>query len=257
MGERPLKAVALIPSRLESSRLPRKPLADIHGLPMIIHVLRRAEMAKSLNAVYVATDSQEICDVVSAHGGKAILTGKHHMTGTDRIAEAAKQIEADIIVNVQGDEALLDYRHIDSAVDALRANPDIHVALLVTPFSERGVTSVIKAVLNQKSEVLYFSREDIPSGSRTPNPLMKKVCHLVPFRKNFLFEYAGWPKGELETIEFNEYLRILERGHKIKAVWVENAEISIDTPADLEYARKKMTLDPLFPSYAGRKQSAC
>ena len=224
---------------------------------MIVHVLKRAEMAKSLTAVYVATDSQEICDVVSAYGGKAILTGKHHMTGTDRIAEAAKKIDADIVVNVQGDEALLDFKHIDSAVEALHAHPEVNVALLVTPFSERGVTSVIKAVLNEKSEVLYFSREDIPSGSRTPNPPMKKVCHLVPFRKNFLFEYAAWPKGELETIEFNEYLRILEKGHKIKAVSVENAEISIDTPADLEYARKKMSVDPLLPSYAARKQPSC
>ncbi|MSR76814.1 MAG: 3-deoxy-manno-octulosonate cytidylyltransferase [Candidatus Omnitrophica bacterium] len=243
------RTVAIIPARLESSRLPKKPLADICGLPMIVHVLRRSQMAKTLHDVYVATDSAEILETVQKFGGKAIMTNSRHQTGTDRIAEAAAGIEADIIVNVQGDEALLDPEHIDAAVTALYQNPDLSVALLVTPFAERGITSVIKTVLNEKDEVMYFSRSDIPSDARTPNPPLLKVCHLVPFRKSFLLQYAAWTKGKLETIEFNEYLRILEKGYKIKAVHIPHATVSVDTPQDLELIRSQMPQDRLFKTY--------
>lgn len=243
------RTVALLPARLQSSRLPRKPLVDICGLPMIVHVYRRCLLAKNLDAVYVATDSEEIREVVERHGGKVIMTSRTHETGTDRIAEAAVHLDVDIVVNVQGDEALVNPEYIDRVVEVLYQDPTLNVAILVNPFGKRNSYSDIKAVLNEAGDVLYFSRADIPSDARTPNPPMLKAYHIVPFRKEFLLRYALWEKGALERIEFNEYLRILEKGYRIRAVQVESDALSVDTPEDLEFVRGKMPGDRFFPAY--------
>jgi 3-deoxy-manno-octulosonate cytidylyltransferase (CMP-KDO synthetase) len=244
------KTVAIIPSRLESSRLPRKALLDICGMPMIIHVYKRCLLAKKLDEVYVATDNTKIKDVVELYGGKVIMTSSLHQTGTDRIAEAAKTIDADTIVNVQGDEALLNPGYIDKAVLALHNNPKINVSILVNSFNRRNSPSDMKVVLNEKDEVMYFSRADIPSDFRKNGHELLKAYHIVPFRKNFLLEFSQWKEGSLEQIEFNEYLRILEKGYKIKAVHVESDAVSVDTSEDLEYVRKKMQNDIYFLQYA-------
>lgn len=244
------KAVAILPARLESSRLPRKALADICGLPMIVHVYKRCLLANVLDEVYVATDNSEIKECVEKYGGKVIMTSSNHKTGTDRIAEAAKNIDADIVVNVQGDEALVNPKYIDKVVNELWDNPDINVGILVNSYSKKNSPSDIKTVLNDFNDVMYFSRADIPSNARVDNPPMLKAYHIVPFRKNFLLQYAQWDKGNLEKIEFNEYLRILERGHRIRAVHVESDAVSVDTADDLEYVRDKMLTDRWFPQYA-------
>ena len=246
----PKDPVILIPAHMQSSRLPRKALVDIHGLPMVVHVYRRCTFAKTVDEVYVATDSREIANQVESHGGKVIMTASHHATGTDRIAEAAAGLHNEVIVNVQGDEALVDPAHIDILVTEFLAKPEYNVAILVYPYSKYDSTSDIKAVLNEKNEVMYFSRSDIPSSARTPNPPMLKSYHIIPFRREFLFEYASWGESRLEKIEFNEYLRILEKGHKFLAVEVETGSISIDTPDDLAFVREAMKSDPLFPEYA-------
>lgn len=243
------RAVALIPARLESSRLPRKPLVDIHGLPMIVHVLERCRLAKSVSEVVVATDSPEVRDAVEARGGKVAMTRSDHQTGSDRIAEVAAGLDCDIVVNIQGDEALVRPEHVDAAVRGLEGDPNADIALLVNPFSKYGSPSDIKVVVDERGYVMYLSRADIPSGARTPNPPMLKAYHVVPFRRRFLLEYAAWPKGRLETIEFNEYLRILEKGRRIRAVPVESSAVSVDTPADLEWVRSEMAEDALFKDY--------
>jgi len=243
------KTVALIPARLQSSRLPRKALADIHGIPMIVHVYKRCLLAKHLDEVYVATDSDEIREAVESHGGRVIMTSTAHETGTDRIAEAADRLDAEIVVNVQGDEALVNPEYIDRVVAALYDDPSVDVAILVNPFNKRHSTSDIKAVLNEHDDVMYFSRADIPSDARTPNPPMLKAYHIVPFRKEFLLRYAAWDKGALERVEYNEYLRILEKGYRIRAVRVESDALSVDTLEDLEYVRKKMLTDAYYPNY--------
>jgi 3-deoxy-manno-octulosonate cytidylyltransferase (CMP-KDO synthetase) len=242
--------VAIIPARLDSSRLPRKALADILGLPMIVHVFKRCLLANNLNDVYVATDSFEIKEVVESHGGKVIMTSSSHETGTDRIAEAAQFLDVDIVVNVQGDEALVNPTYIDKVALVLQENPEINVSILVNSFDKRKSNSDIKVVLNEYNDVMYFSRTDIPSDARVDCPLLLKAYHIVPFRKDFLIEYSKWEKGRLEKIEFNEYLRILEKGYKIRAVHVESDALSVDTEEDLEYVRKKMKNDIYFPRYA-------
>ena len=243
------KTIALLPARLQSSRLPRKALADIHGMPMIMHVYKRCLLAKNLDGVYVATDSDEIREAVEGHGGRVIMTSTTHETGTDRIAEAARNLDAEIVVNVQGDEALVNPEYIDRVVAALYDDPTLDVAILANPFNKRNSPSDIKVVLNEQDDVMYFSRADIPSDARTPNPPMLKAYHIVPFRKEFLLRYASWEKGALERIEYNEYLRILEKGHRIRAVRVESDALSVDTPADLEYVRGQMLLDTFYPMY--------
>ena len=243
------RSVAIIPARLESSRLPNKVLADILGLPMIVHVFKRCSLAKSLDAVYVATDNNKIRKVVEQYGGEVIMTSAEHQTGTDRIAEAAQDIDADIVVNVQGDEALVNPEYIDKAVDSLVNSSGADVAILVNPFNKRNSPSDIKAVLNEHDEIMYLSRADIPSDARVNNPQMIKAYHIVPLRKDFLLKYAKWEKTELEQIEFNEYLRILEKGYKIQAVRVESDAVSVDTEQDLEFVRGKMKTDKVSQLY--------
>ena len=245
-----LKTIAIIPARLESSRLPGKALLDICGLPMIVHVFKRCEFAESLDEVFVATDNDEIRQVVEQYGGKVIMTSSHHENGTERIVEAANNIDADIVVNVQGDEALVNPSYIDKAVDALYENPDLNVSILVNPYEKRLSPSDIKVVLNEYDDVMYFSRADIPSDARVDNPPLLKAYHIVPFRKDFLLQYAGWEKGKLERIEFNEYLRILEKGYKIRAVRVDSDAVSVDTEEDLDFVRNAMIIDPLFAQYS-------
>ena len=243
------KVIAILPARLESSRLPRKALKDICGLPMIVHVFKRCLLSKKLDEVYVATDSFEIKEVVEKYGGKVIMTSSKHETGTDRIAEAALELDVEIIVNIQGDEALVNPEYIDRVANELIENPDINVGILVNSFSKKDSPSDIKVVLNKNNDVMYLSRSDIPSGSRLNSPPMLKAYHVVPFRKKFLLEFSQWDKGSLEKIEFNEYLRILENGERIRAVYVESDAVSIDTPEDLQYVREVMPYDVWFPLY--------
>lgn len=243
------KVIGIIPSRMESSRLPNKPLVDICGISMIEHVYKRSLMSKQLSELYVATDSEILAAEVAKFGGKSIMTSKNHQTGTDRIAEAAKSIECDYVVNIQGDEALVDPKHIDAVINFLIADPKCDVGILATPFKKYNSPSDIKVVLNKNYEVMYFSRSDIPSSARTPNPPMLKAYHIVPFRKDFLLKYASMEKTSLEIIEFNEYIRILENGYRIRAKIVESDAISVDTQSDLEYVRNKMVSDQYFKLY--------
>lgn len=244
-----MNVVGIIPSRLKSTRLPNKALIDLEGLPMVVHVLKRAQLCPSLREVYVATDNQEIFDVITRHGGKAIMTSDKHQTGTDRIAEAVKNIDADIIVNIQGDEPLLDPDHITKVLEPFKKEEDVQIAILVTPYKVKNSPSDIKAVLDMNNNILYCSRTDLPSDARKPVEVMWKMCFMVPLRKNFLLKYASWQQTPLEKTEFNEYLRILEHGYKIRAVPVERAQISVDTPEDLAKVRELFKHDVIKKKY--------
>jgi len=243
-----MKVIGMIPVRLESSRLPEKALCDILGLPMIIHTLKRTQLAKTLDEVYVVTDSEVIKALVESHQGKVIMTSKVHQTGSDRLAEAAEHIEADIIVNIQGDEALVGPNHIDAGVKSL-INSKAEISILLTQFSKKRSYSDIKAVVNLKNEIMYLSRNDIPSESRSPIEYSLKAYHVVSFRKDFLIKYAKLKQTPLEKIEYNEYLRVLENGYTIQGVIVESDTVSVDTDEDLKYVRKLMSADKLFEVY--------
>jgi 3-deoxy-manno-octulosonate cytidylyltransferase (CMP-KDO synthetase) len=242
------KIVGVIPSRLKSTRIPDKPLIDIMGLPMIVHVYKRACLSDILDEVWVATDSEEIKEVVESYGGKAVLTSEHHKNGTERLAEAAENIEADIVVLINGDEAIFNPEHVKDSVTTLQ-NSDATASILVLDFHKKNSPGDFKVVLNCRNEVMYISRNDIPSDARNEVKSMLKAYHILSFRKPFLKEYAAMEKTPMEKIEDHEHLRIIENGYKIKAARVQSNSISVDTPSDLEYVREVMKTDPFFAIY--------
>tara|TARA_B100001540_G_C15816565_1_gene647860 strand:+ start:4538 stop:5293 length:756 start_codon:yes stop_codon:yes gene_type:complete len=244
-----IRTIAIIPVRLESSRLPNKALLDICGLPMIIHTCKRVAMAKEIDQVFLATDNEKIKDVAEANGIKVIITSKDHSCGSDRVAEAVQNVPCDIVINIQGDEPLVYPEHIDAIAKTIKDNTTIKCALGYTKYSKKNSPSDIKAVLDINSNVIYCSRTDLPSDAYKTVDKMKKLCFIVAFRKSFLAKYASWSPTPLEKIELNEYLRILENGEKIRAVQIDGAKISVDTKEDLIIVRKLMEEDKLKLSY--------
>ena len=239
----------MVPARLQSSRLPEKALVDIAGMPMVIHTCKRAQLAKKLDEVFLVTDSEIIKQTGESYNIKVIMTGKHHQTGSDRLAEACQLVDCDIVVNIQGDEPLVNPDHIDAIVEPLLHAPSLQIAVGVTPYKKKNSSSDIKAVLDLDGNIMYCSRTDLPSDARTPVKELLKMVFIVPFRKSFLLQYTSWTPTPLEQIEYNEYLRVLEHGVKIRAVKVDDARISVDTPEDLEEVRKLMLEDKLRFKY--------
>lgn len=244
-----LSVVAVIPSRIGSTRLPRKPLCDIHGLPMVIHVLRRVELSSVVDDVIVATDSEEIRAIVEQSGGKAVMTSSEHSTGIERAEEATRNLNFDIVVLVNGDEAALTPSHIEESVKALVESDNAPTALLASPFDKRNSYSDFKVVINKKSEAIYFSREDIPSPSRSGVVKFLKAYHLISFRKKFLSEYVQLEKTPLESIEGHDHLRMIENGIKVQIGIVDHNSISVDTQEDLDWVRNQMKECPIFSLY--------
>ena len=244
-----MKAIGIIPARLESRRLPEKALVDIMGLPMIVHTCKRSAMAKLLDEVYLATDSEKIREVAEYHGIKVIMTSPKHTCGSDRIAEAIQNISCDIVLNIQGDEPLVYPEHIDAICQVMLDDPRVNCALGYTEYSKKNSPTDIKAVMDLEENVLYCSRTDLPSEVYTPVNKINKLCFMVAFRKPFLFKYSSWAPTPLEKIEYNEYLRILEHGEKIRAVKIEGAKISVDTAEDLKTIRRLMETDNLRRMY--------
>jgi len=240
----------MIPARLQSSRLPEKALIDIMGLPMVIHTCKRAQLAKELDEIYLVTDSEAIKQAGESHDINVIMTGAHHQTGSDRLAEACRYVDCDIVVNVQGDEPLVNPEHIDAIVKPLLTEPSLQIAVGVTPYKKKNSTSDIKAVLDLNDNIMYCSRTDLPSDALTPVKELLKMVFIVPFRKSFLLQYTSWDPTPLERIEYNEYLRVLGHGVKIRAVKVDGAKISVDTPEDLEEVRRLMQDDALRLLYS-------
>jgi len=244
-----MKVVGMVPARLQSSRLPEKALIDIEGLPMVIHTCKRAQLAKSLDEAYLVTDNEKIRQAGESNGVRVIMTGTHHKSGSDRLAEACTYVDCDIVVNVQGDEPLVDPEHIAAIVEPLLRDPEAVISVGVTPYSKKNSLSDSKAVLDLDGNIMYCSRTDLPSDARTPVEKMLKMCFIVPFRKEFLLKYSRWEPTPLETIEYNEYLRVLEHGVKMRAVMIDGAKISVDTGEDLAIVRELMKHDTIKQRY--------
>ncbi|PZX38315.1 3-deoxy-manno-octulosonate cytidylyltransferase (CMP-KDO synthetase) [Roseinatronobacter thiooxidans] len=242
------KIIAVIPSRIGSTRLPRKALADICGLPMVVHVLKRVQMSPILDDVYIATDSEDIGEVVQRHGGKVIMTSSEHTTGIERTEEAVRNMDYDVVVLVNGDEAALNPDHIEASVRTLLAS-DAPTSLLASEFSKTRSYSDFKVVVNRAGEAMYFSREDIPSPSRSGVTNFLKAYHIISFRQGFLPEYVKLEKTPMESIEGHDHLRMLENGIKVKIGLVDHPSFSVDTLDDLVQMREVMNNDPLYATY--------
>jgi 3-deoxy-manno-octulosonate cytidylyltransferase (CMP-KDO synthetase) len=234
-----MKVVGVIPARLAATRLPNKPLLMIAGKTMIQHVWERAQQATSLSEVIVATPDPEIVSVVEGFGGKAVLTSEAHRSGTDRVAEVAQQIDADVIVNVQGDEPMIDPSTIDRAAEPMLNDASVKMTSLMCrcPDDELDNPACVKVVVNKFNDALYFSRARIPFA-RQPDSYQVVMQHvgLYAYRREFLLEIAALRPAPLEMTESLEQLRVLENGHRIRMVEVEYAPLSIDTKKDLEKA---------------------
>ena len=238
------QVLVVIPARHASVRFPGKPLASIAGRPMIQHVVERARQAATATRVVIATDDDRIVQAAKAFGGEAILTRGDHRTGTDRVAEVAAHTQADIYVNVQGDEPLVDPGTIDALANAMLEDDQIAIATPITAIVHKNDIvdpNVVKAVLDFDGNALYFSRAPIPWVRDTGAHVMArhwKHIGIYAFRRAALLEFPTLPPGDLEHIEQLEQLRWLENGFRIRAVETEYDAVSVDVPADIERVEK-------------------
>jgi len=241
-----LKILGVIPARYASSRFPGKPLADICGKPMIWWVYKQAKKSKLLTSVIIATEDDRITEVCEKLKIPYIMTSKTHPTGTDRVAETATKIPADIYVNIQGDEPLIDPKVIDAAIKPMISDPSIQVVHLmseITKMHELVSTTVPNAVVNHNNEAIFFSRFPVPYPR---NPVSKyfKIVAVYGFRPKALKKFASLPKGLLEHNEEIESLRFIENKIPVKMIEVKSDNIAVDTQSDLklvqEIMRKKL-----------------
>ena len=237
-----MEAIGIIPARYGSTRFEGKVLKDLCGKPVIQHVYERARKAKTLDDLIVAADDDRIIQAVESFGGKAVFTSKSHSTGTDRLAEVVNEIDVKVVVNIQGDEPLINPLTIDDLVRAMQDEPQIAMATVVKKsysLQEFQNPDVVKAILDEKNYALYFSRSPVPTFL-TPGEnedCFYKHIGIYAYNKDFLFMFKNLPVSYLERHERLEQLRALAHGHRIKAIETKFETVGIDTPEDLEMAR--------------------
>lgn len=247
------RIAAVVPARMGSSRFPGKPLAPLLGRPMIEHVVRRAALCPLLDAVYVATCDDEIRLAAAAFGASVIMTSSSHERASDRVAEAAELLDADIVVMVQGDEPMITPAMIEAAVAPMLADETIgcvNLARRITSPADRTDPNTIKVVMNAEGDALYFSRAPIPAAASALEPAeaFRQVC-VIPFRRAFLREFARLAPTPLERAESIDMLRALEHGRRVRMVLTDADTRSVDTPADLRLVERLMRDDPLVERY--------
>ena len=257
-----MEAIGIIPARMASSRFPGKPLAPIHGVPMVGHVYFRSKMSRTLAAVYIATCDEEIRRYCTSIGAPCVMTAATHERASDRAAEAMLKIEAqtgrraDIVAMIQGDEPMITPEMMDLAIAPFAADPALQVTNLMARMrtaEEFEDPNEVKVVVNLRGDALYFSREPIPSrkkGARAV-PMLKQVC-IIPFRRDYLLTFNSLPPTPLEVIESVDMMRILEHGGRVRMIMTETPTLSVDTPADLQRVVEMMKGDPLMARYASR-----
>jgi 3-deoxy-manno-octulosonate cytidylyltransferase (CMP-KDO synthetase) len=249
-----LAIVAIIPARFGSTRLPGKPLSNIHGKPMIQWVHERVRLVRRVDRVLVATDDARIAEAVRAFGGECVLTSDGHRSGTDRLAEVARNLAAEIVVNVQGDEPLLDPAHVDAVIAPLLDEPALPMATASVPLrtlAEMLSPGVVKVVTDARGDALYFTRSPVPyvrdgadasataaAARAVQQGLARRHLGLYAYRREALLRFAALPPAPLEEAEGLEQLRALHEGMTIRVVaCAGEAGRAVDTPDDLEAVR--------------------
>ncbi len=238
-----MKVMAIIPARYDSVRFPGKPLIDLAGKPMIQHVYERACQVSLFQRVIVATDDVRIRDAVRAFGGDAVMTSPHHQTGTDRLAEVAHTLDVDLVVNVQGDEPLIQPAMIEQAVQPLLADEQVAIGTLkqrIVQPEDLFNPNIVKVVADRQDRALYFSRSPLPfvkgvdmRGAGFHTSRFYRHIGLYAYRRDFLLRFTTLPQTPLEIAEGLEQLRALEYGDIIKVIETEYESIGVDTPADV------------------------
>lgn len=245
-----MKVTLLIPARYGSSRFPGKPLAPINGKPMIQHVFERASLAKGLDSIYVATDDERIRQAVEGFGGKVVMTGSDAASGTDRLEEAATNLglpEDELIINLQGDQPLIDPICIEQLVQLFKNHPgEFEMATLgveIQRDDERDDPMHVKLVYDNDNYAIYFSRARIPHGRDTNDYPLHKHLGIYAYTRSFLRTFANLPVGRLEALEKLEQLRALENGYKIKVAIGAFDSPEVDTPQDIRKCEQLLAVD--------------
>ncbi|OGW84190.1 MAG: 3-deoxy-manno-octulosonate cytidylyltransferase [Omnitrophica bacterium RIFCSPHIGHO2_02_FULL_51_18] len=237
-----MESIGIIPARYGSTRFEGKVLKDLCGKPVIQHVYERAKKAKLLDELIVAADDDRIIQAVEKFGGKAVFTSKSHSTGTDRLTEIVNEIDVRIVVNIQGDEPLINPLVIDDLVRTMQDDTGLVMTTVVKKsHSQKEFESrdVVKAIVNQENFAVYFSRSPIPTFLK-PAPgeaYFYKHIGIYAYNKDFLFTFKKLPLSYLEMHERLEQLRALDHGYKIKVIETKFETIGVDTPQDLELAK--------------------
>lgn len=253
-----MNVICVIPARYQSTRLPGKPLADICGKPMIWWTYQQAKKVKEFSSVYIATDSNEIFDTCQTLGLDVMMTSETHKTGTDRVGEIARKIHADLIVNIQGDEPLLEPETIKQAILPFYSNHDLQVSNLMTKIKDpvEAVNSTIPKVITNKEGIgIFLTRAVAPYPRGSINyAFYKQVCvyGFKPEALQFFCDYGfKYGKAKIESIEDIEILRFIENGYKVQFIEVDSETVAVDTLKDLEKVRNivaaKITPPPNFP----------
>jgi 3-deoxy-manno-octulosonate cytidylyltransferase (CMP-KDO synthetase) len=249
----PTRILGVIPARFASSRFPGKALAIIAGKPMIQHVFERARRSRYLSDLLIATDDERIATAARRFGAPVRMTRSDHPSGTDRVAEVASADSAEFIVNIQGDEPLIDPEAIDAAILSIVGDPDVSMGTLmrrITDPAEADNPNVVKVVADLNGRAIYFSRLPIPYSrdERADSSCMTRFKHigLYVYRRQLLLSYSGLPVGPLEQAERLEQLRALENGHSIRVVETEYDSLGVDTPEDFERVSRLFEASLLF-----------
>lgn len=251
-----MNAIGVIPARMAASRFPGKPLALICGRPMIEHVYRRSTQSASLGRVYIATPDSEIAAAAKAFGAPVIMTSPDHARATDRVAEAVRDLPCDVVVNIQGDEPLIDPGALDLLCGAMEADPTRTCANLVNTF-ERDEDfqnpNQVKVVCARSGDVMLMSRSPIPYGPQGPGPRLRQLG-VIAFRRGFLLAFAALPPTPLERAESIDMLRAVEHGFMVQAVVSPFESFGVDTVEDLLAAEARMSNDSLCASLFGSRE---
>ncbi len=245
------KIIGLIPTRLNSVRLPQKALMPINGIPLVVHTYKRAKLCKKITDVYICCDDIKIAKVVKKFGAKVIMTSKHHQNGTERIYEAYKKIHKhyDLIVDIQGDEPLISPYHIDQVVEFHQKNLKADIILPTLKVQSKNNSNIVKVIKDVKNYVLYLSRGNIPFEYKDTTIKIDKHLSIISFLPNALEKFAMHKKTPLEKIEDIELLRALEIGLKVKSLALKGDSFSVDVLKDFEEASKRMINDKFFKLY--------
>ncbi|MBM3319310.1 MAG: 3-deoxy-manno-octulosonate cytidylyltransferase [Candidatus Eisenbacteria bacterium] len=247
MGGTGERIAAIVPARIGSTRLPRKPLQRIGGREIVLLVCDAAAGARLVGEVVVATDDEEIAACARGGGYRAVMTSPEHATGTDRVAEAARSIEADVVVNVQGDEPFLPPTALDLVLEPMVGNPRVAMRTLVVPLegeADLADPNTVKVIASRSGRALYFSRAPIPHAWK-PGPIERwKHVGVYAFRRDVLFRFVDLPRTDLEKKEGLEQLRALDHDIPIEVAFWPRAFHGVETPEDLERARALVAASP-------------
>lgn len=246
-----IKVIGLIPTRLNSTRLPQKALMEINKIPLVIHTYKRAKLSKSLDDVFICCDDEIVFRKVKKFNAKVIMTSKFHKNGTERIYEAYKKLSKnfDLIIDIQGDEPLISPFHIDQVVSFHKKNLTADIILPTLKVKSKNNTNIVKVIKSINNYVLYLSRGNIPFEYKSSTSQIDKHLSIISFLPKALEKFALHKKTYLEKIEDIELLRAIEIGLKIKSLSLKGDSFSVDVLDDFNKASKKMINDKFFKLY--------